>query len=70
MKLNYTVLFELDFDVKFSLLRLLQFLIDLKSTIKRRQIDTKIQCIHVNDLKNKILVEIGLCNFNLKTRLK
>ena len=27
------ILFELDFDVKFPLLRLLQFLIDLKSTI-------------------------------------
>ena len=59
LKVNYTVLFELDFDVKFPLLRLLQFLIDLKSTVKRRQIDSKIKCFHVNDLKNKILVEIG-----------
>ena len=29
---HYIILFELEFDVKFPLLRLLQFLSDLKST--------------------------------------
>ena len=32
-KTNNIILFELDFTVKFPLLRLLQFLTDLKSTI-------------------------------------
>ena len=44
------ILFELDFDVRFPLLRLLLFLSDLISTITRRQIDAKIHCFHVNVL--------------------
>ena len=44
------ILFELDFDVKFPLLRLLKFLSVLKSTITCQQIDAKIQSFHVNDL--------------------
>ena len=36
------ILFQLDFDVKFPLLRLLLFLIDLKSTIVRLQREGKI----------------------------
>ena len=38
------ILFELDFDVKFPLLRLLQFLSDLKSTILHRTV----QCCILN----------------------
>ena len=35
---RYIILFELDLDVKYSLLRILQFLSDLKSTIRRLSI--------------------------------
>ena len=60
------ILFELDFDVKFPLLRLLLFLSALKSTITRQQIDAKIQSFRVNDLKrdfvNKNSIEYNCLN--------
>ena len=54
------ILFQLDFDVNFPLLRLLLYLIDLKSNITRQQIDAKIQCFHVIDLKKLFHTYIDL----------
>ena len=46
------IMFELDFDVNFPLLRLLLFLSDLKSTITRQQIREKIKYFYVNNFNS------------------
>ena len=48
------------------LLRLLLYLIDLKSNITRQQIDAKIQCFHVIDLKKLFHTYIDLLLYSQK----